>query len=141
MVREQKQAWFTIVVFLLTLITFVILLYFVRPIVAVAGFAVFGLAGLTPLLFRKKADPTEVDIDERDAGIGKTAALAGAMMSYGAFILACMILWSVCYYQGKEVVSIHTLPIIVFIGGMVLYVARAIVILVLYGREPKDVQD
>lgn len=138
MVRQQKIAWFAIVVFLLTLITFVVLLYFVRPIVAVAGFAVFGLSGLAPLLFRKKTHPAEVDIDERDKAIGKTAALAAAMMSYGAFILTCMLTWEVCRHQDKEVVSIHVLPIIVCIGGMVFFLSWAIGILVLYGREPRD---
>ena len=65
MSQEQKMAWFVIVVFVLALVSFAILLSFQRVQVAIAGFAVFGLTGLAPLLFRKKANSAEVDIDER----------------------------------------------------------------------------
>ena len=138
MVRQQKMAWFVIVVFILAFVNFAVLLSFQRAQVAFAGFGVFGFGGLAPLLFRKKAAPEEVDIDERDKAIAKTAALGAAMMSYGAFILTCMLTWEFCRHQGKEVVSIHVLPTIVGIGGMVFFVTWAITIVVLYGRERTD---
>ena len=90
------------------------------------------------MFFRKKANRAEVDMDERDKAIGKTATLGGALMSYVVFIFACMITWEIFRQQGKQVVSIHILPTIVAIGGMVFFVGRSIAILVLYGREPRD---
>jgi hypothetical protein len=61
--------------------------------------------------------------------------------SIQVMLLACLIPWAIYQYQGKEVISIVLLPFIVFMAMIALWVTRAISILVLYGREPKDVQD
>ena len=137
MSREQKQAWFILVVFLVTVACFLGLIPLVGVKLAWGILGLFGFAGLAPLVFRKKGDPGEVDIDERDRMILRTATRAGAMSSYAAFILACMLTWGVYCSQGKETISIHVLPIIVGIGGMVFFVATSASILVLYGREGK----
>ena len=63
------------------------------------------------------------------------------MLGLNTALLMCMILWSVYRAQGKDTISINMLPLIVFAEMMMFWLARAITILVLYGREPKDAQD
>lgn len=136
MSREQKGAWFTIAVFTGSLVAFMALVPFIGPIPALGAFGLMGLTGFVPLLFRKRGDPTGVDVDERDRLIQRQATLGGAMFSYMVFVLGCMGLWF--YYamwQGQQVVSVHFFAGITAAGGIALYVVRSIAILVLYGRE------
>ncbi|HUW57408.1 MAG TPA: DUF2178 domain-containing protein [Planctomycetota bacterium] len=142
MSREQKMAWLTVGCFAVGLIGFLSLLPFTRPRAAVAAFAVVGFGGLGPLLFRKKRDPKEVAEDERDKMIAQKATLAAGVSSYTAFVLVCMITWGICHHQGREQISIHGLPLIVFFAGLIVFfVGRAATILGLYGREAADGED
>ncbi len=63
------------------------------------------------------------------------------MLGLNTAFLVCMILWSVYRAQGKDTISINMLPLIVFAEMMVFWVARAIALLVLYGREKSDGQN
>jgi len=136
--REQKQAWLVIVMFGVSVIAFAALVPLVGWHRASAGFGMIGFAGLGPLIFRKRTGPGQIEIDERDKAIARQATLGGGMASYCAFILACMIPWGVLKSQGAKTMSIHTLPMIVFIGVIVFFTARAATLLVLYGREGSD---
>ena len=146
MVPEQKRAWFVVGVFAVALAIALALLPFAGA-GALAATGVFGLWGLTPLLFRKKRDSTEVPFDERDTMIVQKATLVAGMMSYVSFILACMAPWFVYMCRSKDwwyrspTISIHVLPLIVLPGMIVLFVGRAIAILVLYGREANDAKN
>ena len=141
MLPEQKRAWFTLGAFGLTAVAFGALALTVGVAVAPAGFALFGLTGLTPLLFRKKADVREVDVDERDKMIAQKATLGAGIASFEAAVLLCMGAWFAYMLQGKEAISIHILPMVVFVTSIVLWTTRAIVVVVMYGREPNHVQD
>lgn len=141
MVREQKRAWFVVGTFVFALVVVAVLVPLVGIRIAWGGLGLYGLGGLAPLLFRKKRSAVEVAEDERDKMIAKTAALAGAMMSYLAFILTCMTTWFVYMFQGKRAITIHALAIIVLAGGMVFFMSRTIAILVLYGRESGHGED
>jgi hypothetical protein len=95
-----------------------------------------GLGGLGPLIFRK--DPGTVTCDERDRAINSTAAKAGFGASYMVFYLLGMGTWEIYYYQGgKEIISVHVLPMICMMGGMTAFFAHALTILILYGREKR----
>lgn len=141
MVPEQKRAWFIVAAFGLALACFLALIPLVGVSIALAGFGVFGIGGLAPLLFRKKADPSEVELDERDKIIAQKATLGGGMSSYGAVILTCMATWEIYRSQGKQFIEIDILPLIVGCCGIVFFLARSITLLVLYGREGTDGQD
>ena len=141
MVPEQKRAWFIIGVFAVAVVCFLLLIPFVGAKRAVGGFGVFGLAGLTPILFRKKRDSNEVAEDERDKAIAEKATLGGGISSYTAVVLVCMITWAVFKNQGKEVIGIGVLPHIVGVALTVLFTVRSITILILYGRERTDGQN
>jgi len=135
MSQEQKQSVFIVLVFAASAILFAVLIPLVGMNLAPTAFGVMGLGGLAPLLFRSRRQQGEVASDERDEGIAKKATLGGAMCSYGVFIAGCLVPWTVCKEMGKEVISIHVLPWIAGAGIIVFFVARAITILVLYGRE------
>ena len=133
--REQKQAWLVVAMFGVSVIAFAALVPLVGWKVAPCGFALFGISGLSPLIFRKKTQAGQVEADERDKKIAREATLAGGMMSYLVFILACMVPWFIYHARGAETISIHRLPMIAIIGMIVLVTTRSVTLLVLYGRE------
>ena len=137
---EQKRGWFVVGVFVLALAGVLVAAPF-AGLGALGAFGVLGFWGLTPLLFRKKRDPAQPAIDERDRMILLKATFLGAMTSYMWFVLVCMVLWFVHMYQGNKTISIHVLAVIVGGGGSALMVVRAVVILILYGRERRRGED
>jgi len=127
---EQKRAWFTVVVCLVCLIGYLIAMPFVGVIPAFAVCGLFGLTGFTPLIGRR--EPT----DERDHSIARRAALGGAIMSYMVVILADMGIWFYVYgWKGEQQVSVHTLSLVTLTACIVLFFARAVAVLALYGRS------
>ena len=100
------------------------------PLAATAAFAIYGINGFGGF-FREKERP-----DERDKSIARRATLAGAMASYGAFILGCMGTWAVVHGLGKEEqVSVHALGTITMFGAITFFFVRSVAILVHYGRH------
>lgn len=134
MVTEQKRAWFIVVLFVVVALAFAVVAVVADWRIAPGAFGIFGLGGLTPLLFRKPRDDGEVEMDERDSAIAARATRYGAIASYEAMLLMALVPWFVLYAQGRESISVHYLPQIVFVGMIVLFTARAIVTLVLYRR-------
>jgi hypothetical protein len=130
---EEKRAWFVLGVFAVAVATFLVLIPVVGARVAWGALGLFGFAGLTPLLFRKRGSPEEVTFDERDQVIVERATLAGGVLSYVWFVLACMVPWFVYMFRGYKTISIHTLPFVVVCGAIAFYVTRAATIVVLYG--------
>jgi hypothetical protein len=109
---------------------------------------VIGFGGLAPFLFRRRRHSEEVSMDKRDRLIVEKATLAGAMLSYMVFVLACMITWFVRMFGGDQTISfgertisIHVLPFIVGCGGITFVVVRAVITLVLYGKGVSGVQN
>jgi hypothetical protein len=127
---EQKRAWLAVVSCGICLFGFAILALLFNAKVAVAAFAPFGLNGFGAFIGRREK------FDERDLSIARHATLAGGMLSYSVFVLALMITWIVVYLlRGQEQVSVHALPMIVMMGGIVLYLGRGIILLALYRRH------
>ena len=127
---EQKRAWLGVATMTACIVGYLVLLPFFGPLVATAAFAIYGINGFSGLIGRKERP------DERDTAIAGRATLAGAMASYLAFIIACMGTWEVLFMlQGEKHVSVHALPMITTLGGIVFFFARSVAILVLYGRH------
>ena len=64
--REQKMAWLTVGAFAAGLVIFLILFVLTGHLVAsLSGFAIVGIAGPGPIIFRKKRKADVVAIDER----------------------------------------------------------------------------
>ena len=135
MARQQKIAWLIIVAYAFALAAFLAMIPFMGAQKAIPGLALAGLGGFGPLIFRRRRDPTGVQIDERDRLIGRRAALAAAMSSYGVFILGSLGVYFFWQWQGKELVSVHLLPMIVQAAALAFFLAWAVAVVVQYGRE------
>lgn len=97
-----------------------------------------GFAGLGPMIFKK--DPGPIQADERDRLINLKAARAGFAISYGVFGLLCMGIWEYYRHQNIETISIHLLPQLFMAAGITMFLSHAIVILVLYGKDNKQIE-
>lgn len=127
---EQKRAWFTVSIGSICMVAYLIAAPLVGILPACAVFGLFGLTGFTPLI--RRGEP----MDERDYSIARRATLGGAMMSYMAVILADMGIWFYVYgWKGEQQVSVHTLSLVTLVACIVLFFARAVVVLALYGRS------
>jgi len=129
--REQKQSWLTVAMFLISLAGFLILWPMVGLARAPIAFAAVGLAGLGPLIFRRPRGQA-VEFDERDRAIHRRSALAGGMVSYGVFLLACMGVWGYLHHTDTQTVRIDILPHIVWAGAVALFVTRSVAMLAMY---------
>ena len=141
MSQEQKIAWLFLAMFLLAFLAVGILIPIVGIGKAWPALGIYGLAGFGPAIFSKKPKADAVAADERDKTIARKATFGAAMLSLQVFLLGALIPFYFYRHQGKELISIRLLPWIVFAGMTTFWLTRAVVILILYGREPKDVQD
>ena len=134
----QKESWGMVVGFGVGLVVFVILV----PLRGIRGAwpapCLYALGGFAPLIFRTKRNTDIVASDERSKMIVEKATKAGGIAAFQVTLLVCLIPWGIFQYQGKQVIGIDILPFILFMAMTALWVTRAIVVLVLYGREPKD---
>ncbi|MHC5034578.1 MAG: hypothetical protein ACYTFZ_06045 [Planctomycetota bacterium] len=131
MLPEQKWAWFVVVLFLVAIGGVAALVPF-AGVHAWGAIGVFGLAGLTPLLFPARPKPGLVVRDERDQLIVAKATLGGFAMSHSWFVLGCMAVWFYCMLSGQRAFSIEVLPFIVILGTVIHFVSRAVATLFLY---------
>lgn len=129
--REQKTAWFILILSVASLAGFFVMSSFSGWRFGLAAFSLLGLMGLTPFLFRRHTSP-EVPADERDHQIGLKATMMGGLASYLAFVLGLMIVWAIQRGGGHASVSIDVLPLLVFCGWLSFSVFRSAILLILY---------
>lgn len=141
MKRIQKIAWAFVIMISLGLILSSIatltLHFKVGWPKARAGFAfmaIAGLAGFSPLIFRK--DKGKVAFDERDRLIKHKAALGSFALSYIFVGLACMI--PVTVLGSNTLIKVHWLADIWAGTALTAFFTWAIVILIQYGRGGKE---
>jgi hypothetical protein len=143
MTRQEKIAWFNLAVFGVAAVVFVVLFIFIRD--ARPEFSLFrqikfssaamgfcGFWGLNVFMFRGTDGP--VMDDERDRFIQLRAVFGAHMMFWLVFVGTCMGVWGVNMVRGTEQISIHMLPMLVFLGMVVVGVTQAVVTLIMYGR-------
>ncbi len=140
--RQQKIAWFNLIVVLTALtlsgIAIAVLAFGVGlPLHrATAGFGfigIVGLCGLSPVLFRKEKG--QVELDERDLSIHKKASLAAYSIFWLLFVLAAMIPFFILGPKGT--ISVRYLPAMVFGGMIIVMLVQSIVTLEEYGWRNK----
>jgi len=126
----HKEGLYWLILLAATAATYAVLAVFAGPIAAFGAFGFLGLSGFLPLLYRRR--PEAVVMDERDQQIALRAQMAGYSVFWLAFTLGVMSLWAVLFWRKQEMVSIHTLPLIVMGGTAIFATARAVAILVQY---------
>jgi len=139
--RIQKIAWTLIIAIssglILSCIAVAILYVKVGMPKAIAGFAlmgIVGLAGFSPLIFRK--DKGEITFDERDKLIKRRASLAG----FGVFFICFFLEWMITdFIVGSNGLIRVRLIGMMFSGACLgMWAAWAVAILVQYGRGGED---
>ena len=143
MSRQQKYAWFILVLFVITVAAYLILLPFIGPLPALGAVGFLGFAGFGSMFFRRKPGQQEPVMDERDELIQSKASHHAFLASYEWFILACMGGWvlSGCWAGREASVPAFILPLFVFGGMAVFLLAYALTVLILYGREARHGED
>jgi len=125
-----KEGLYWLLLLAVTTVTYGVLALFLGPVPAQGAFGLFGLAGLQPLLYRKRQ--RTVVWDERDTLINYRAVLAGYSVFWLVFTLGVMGLWAALLFRGQPTVSVHVLPGLVMVGCMVFMTTRAVAIVVQY---------
>jgi hypothetical protein len=140
--RQQKIAWFNLIVVSLALGLSVIafcIVYFIFGIPAhraAAGFGfmgIMGFIGLTPVLFK---DKNKVQADERDLAILRKATVTAYSVFWILFVAATMIPWFIIGPNGT--ITVNYLPWMVFGGMCVVMLLQSIVTLNEYGWRGKE---
>ena len=136
MSRQQKYAWFILILFAISVVAYIIAMPFIGPLPALGAVGFLGFAGFGgPLFFRKKSKLKEPVMDERDKLIKSKAEHNALLAGYEWYIFACMGAWAFNKgWTGDATVPVFVLPLFVF-GSMAAYLlVYAITVLVLYGR-------
>jgi hypothetical protein len=140
--RQQKIAWFSLIIIALALVLSVTTFsigFFILDVPArkaSAGFAfmgIMGLIGLTPFLFKKDKD--KVKTDERDLQITRKAMLAAYSIFWLLFVAAAMVPWFIIGPDGE--ITVNYLPWMVFGGMCIVMLLQSIVTLNEYGWREK----
>jgi hypothetical protein len=138
--REQKAAWLCVittsigVVCSFIAITVLYIKYgFPKASVGLGFLGISGLAGLSPLLFKK--DPGPVKIDERDRQIKERSKLMGFTAAYLLVGLSCMVPFFI--YGPDVTISLFWLPMIFITAGIANFFFYSVAILLQYGRGGK----
>jgi uncharacterized membrane protein len=131
-----KEGSYWLVLLAGTAAIYVALTVFIGPRAATGAFGLLGIAGLQPLLYRKRSQA--VVWDERDTKIAHTAIIAGYSIFWLVFSLGVMGIWASYFCRGYETISVHVLPHIVMGGFLVFMTARAVAIVIQYRLQDAD---
>jgi hypothetical protein len=135
MTVQERQAWFTLSIFGLSLIVYLILVsIFGFRESAMGAFGITGFAGFTPLIGRKERRQGKVQMDERDNEIGKAASLAGFAVVWVYFVAVCMLPF---FIKGPN--ATITIPVIVptqvlLVAWIIVSTLRSLVVVAMYRR-------
>ena len=139
--RLQKMAWYNLIVvasvLMITAGVIVVLSWkfgWPRARAGLGFMGLFGLCGLSAVLFRRKKG--EVDFDERDNLIQQRALLAAYTTFWLLWVLGSMAVWAIIGPKGST--SVNALPIFVLVGGILTTLIQSIAILVQYGWGTKE---
>jgi hypothetical protein len=126
-----KEGLYWLILLALTAAVYGVLAIFLGPTAACGAFGLLGLAGLQPLLYRKRGKT--VVWDERDTRIHYYANNVAFGTVWLVFTSLLMGVWITVYgYGGHSTISVHILPNLLMIGSIVVWTARAVAIVVQY---------
>ena len=138
--RNQKLAWWNIIV-----ITFTIIITTAAIAIElhIRGYSTLGIYFIAPLvllkfnrfLFKKPQSEGGIVSDERDSLIIKRALVFTFMAFWWVFLISSFLLW--WFIGPRNSVPTITLPLMVFAAGLFMKIVCSVAILVQYGREPK----
>ena len=131
----EKQAWFMMIVFLVTMGLFggsVLIFGWHEALLGTMGF--YGLAGGACLIGRREKKAGKTVMDERDTAIERAANLIGYSVFWLVFVLVVMAPFFI--YGPDHIIMIKAVPftLTIVFAMMIVYTVRALAIIVQYRR-------
>lgn len=101
-----------------------------------------GICGIGGLLVAStfSKDQGLTPYDERDKAIELKAMRVSFILSFVAFIVVCLGLWTFYHCRGVQFVSIDVLTVIVWPPAAILFLSHAATILLLYGKDNRQTE-
>jgi uncharacterized membrane protein len=134
---QQRQARFTLFVFIVALIDYVIMVGVLRyswePSIAV--FALCGFSAFTELIGHAEYREGKVTADERDREINMKATAAGLAIFWGSLCIAWTILFGIAGPHAKF--EIGDFGLVLLSGMVIIQSVRAFVMLLMYRRNAR----
>lgn len=145
--RQQKIAWFNVVVLAFSLLLSSAVVIWMAVVeqagtIALSGFGLLAtclLHLLGPAIFRKQHKPGQVLFDERDTEIARRAISYGDVSSNVCFVSIFVCIFLALGFKGS--IPVISLGAILGVAYFVSKLTESVTTLVLYGREPKDGQN
>ena len=137
--RQEKHAWFNLVVLVIAVAVFLILipLLGVRP--AVGAFGLLGLLGFGFLFYRKKQGRPGVIIDERDQFIQRRSVIIAHAVFWVLFVLTCMLLWGINLDKGT--ITVEIFPMMLVSSWIIVTLVYSVTMLIMYRKERGNATD
>ena len=132
---QEKQAWFVLIVAAVTAALWLALVAIFGLCLAVfAAFGLFGLSGFAPFIGHRERKAGMVTMDERDKQIGLFATTGAYSVFWLLFVFTAMGPFVVL--GPDATLTLRTITIVCIMGaaGMVFWVVRSVIIVVLYRR-------
>lgn len=136
--KAQKCAWFnvtlTLVMIALHGTAFLMIAtkgYVPRALNTVGFIVVFGLIGVSAVIFKRKQKFSEVEFDERDKFINKRVLVVDYFFIWAVLLAGCVIFWR---YLGPDgTVRIYALCALLYGLFLVAMIVHSLTTLILYG--------
>lgn len=128
MSSQQKSAWTSLGIGLLTIIAYGALWVTAGPDVAPAAMSLLALAVFVPRAF-------PVTPDERERQIARRAEVLGGSAAYLFLVVTGMLIWWTHFRLEPPVVDVSVLPVLITGAWVAMLVVRSLAVLVL-SRSP-----
>jgi hypothetical protein len=134
MTPTQKNAWFSLIVVLLSVGVVLVLMPRLGVARAQGGFGLLGFLGFGPLFYRKRRGL--VVSDERDDLIRRRSVIIAYTVFWLAFVVACLVVpW---VYGSNGAVPVAVVSTSVWWGLVLVTGVSALATLIQYGRGGED---
>lgn len=141
---QERQAWFHLGVTALVVVVFFAVGLLGRAwnapagnnwYVAMSAFSIFGFTGLAGLIGRRERSEGRIVADERDRDISRSGLIAGYAVFWVAFVLGCMTPFFLRGPQGTVTLPTTVFAMPVWIGMVIVFTVRSLVVVILYRRS------
>ncbi len=128
MSAQQKSAWYSLGIGLLTVIAYSVLRLAAGADVAPAAMSILALTVLVPRAF-------PVTPDERERQIARRGEVLGGLAAYLFLVVTGMLIWLTHFRLEPPVVDVSVLPVLIMGAWVAMLIVRSLAVLAL-SRSP-----
>ena len=136
--KAQKCAWFNVILTVVMIVlhgaAFLMIAtkgYVPGPVNTVGFIVVFGLIGVSAVIFKRKQKFSEVEFDERDKFINKRVLVVDYFFIWAVLLAGCVIFWRCLGPEGT--VRVYALCALLYGAFLVAMIVHSLTTLILYG--------